>query len=405
MSTVYVHIGLAKTGTTSLQQAAHERRDECAAAGLHVPGTRHRDHRLAAYDLLGRRIEGDDADVVPGAFRRLVDDIAAAGAEKALFSEELLAVARPAQVRRLVRALAPHRVEVIVGLRDLGRTLVSAWQQEVVMGETVSWPEYAAAVRDAGATGSRAGVAFWLRQDVFRVLDAWRRHVPAERIHLVTVPPPGADDRVLLERFADALGIPPATLSLDAGPRNRSLGAVEIEALRRLNGRIATKLSTRQYLYLVEHGIRERLEAPATRPLRLPAEHHPWVAERSEGIVAGLRERGHVVHGDLADLLPPDPGAAVDRPVDDVSDDELVDVLEDMLTALAMAHGALFRRYRRLAERSGEHPGTLEVVRSQARAAVFGSKTAALRWADRSPVAAWGARQYLRRTTKGRPLP
>jgi len=400
VSTVYVHIGLAKTGTTSLQHAVHRRRAECAAAGLHVPGSRHHDHRLAAYDLLGRRIEGQ-LDVVPGSLRRLVTDIGAADAPRALISEELLAVARPRQVRRLVRALAPHRVEVVVGLRDLGRTLMSAWQQEVVMGETVTWKEFAGAVRDAGSTGSRAGVAFWLRQDVFRVLDAWQRHVPAERIHLVTVPPSGADSQLLLERFADVLQLPPGTLGLGSSPKNSSLGVAEIEALRRLNARIAPQLSKRQYLYVVERGIRERLEAPTSRPLRLPAEHHAWITERSRALVEGLRERGHEVHGNLDDLLPADPVEETGPGVDTVSTAELASTYEDMLASLALAHGALFHRHRRLLKRSGERPGALEAARSQGRAAVFGSKTAALRWADRSPVVAWGARQYLRFTTKG----
>lgn len=397
MSTVFVHIGLAKTGTTSVQSALHQRREAAAAAGLHVPGSRHRAHRLAAYDLLGRRVEGDDVDVVAGSFRRLVEDIDAAGRPRAVFSEELLAAATPRQVRRLVRALDPHHVEVVVGLRDLGRTLVSAWQQEVVMGGTVSWQEFAADVRDAYDTGARAGVAFWLRQDVARILDVWQRHVPADRIHLVTVPPAGADSRLLLERFEQALRLPAGTLAHEASPANVSLGPAELEALRRLNRRVTGSLDERRYLQLVEHGIRERLHAPASRPLLLPDQDRGWVAGRSRELLEGLSTRGHVVHGDLADLVVEPTRTGGGRRLDDVTDRELLTAHEEMLAALALSHGALLRRHRRLLRRSETRPGVLEQARSGGRALVFASKVAALSRADRSRLFRWAARQYLSR--------
>ncbi len=216
MTRVFVHIGLAKTGTTSIQAALEQSQERYADQGLCLPGGRHHAQRRAAYDLVGRRISGDP-EPVAGSFRRLVESVGSCGAPRAVVSEELLALARPRHVRRLHRALAGHELEVVVGVRDLGRTLLSAWQQEVVNAQTFGWRTFADAVRDPDRGAVRAGVAFWLRYDVLGILDTWEQVVPRDRIHLVTVSPPEAQGEVLLDRFAEAVGVAPGVLRLD-GP-------------------------------------------------------------------------------------------------------------------------------------------------------------------------------------------
>ena len=403
MTDVYLHVGLAKTGTTSIQNALQKRKAALAEQGVLFPGDRHHDQRLAAYDLLGRRIQGEDTDRVPGAFRRLVEEIDGYDGRSVVVSEELLALARPAQVRRLARALRAHRLFVVVGVRDLSRTLVSAWQQEIVMGRTFSWQEYATAVRDPRQASVRAGVAFWLRQDVFRVLDAWESRVPRSRVRLVTVPPTGTGSEVLLDRFARTVGVAEGTLLVQAPPRNQSLGAAELEVVRRLNRQIAGPLNRRQYLHVVEHSIRPGLRVPGSRPLRLPAEDRRWVHERSVEIAGRLRERGYRVHGDLAELVPAAhvAGASDERRLDDVSDAELLAASEAALGSLSRAHGALFKRYRRaFIEQRGEDPGPLELLGSSSRAASFRLRESALDRADHNRLLAWAARSYLRRTSE-----
>jgi hypothetical protein len=401
---VYLHIGLPKTGTTSIQHALQTRKDALAERGFLFPGGNHHAQRLAAYDLLGRRIEGADATRIPGSFRRLVREIDAHDGPGVVVSEELLALARPVHVRKLVRALRRHRVHVVVGVRDLGRTLVSAWQQEIVMGRTFSWCEYAAAVRDPDQAGVRAGVAFWIRHDVFRVLDTWERRVPRERVRLVTVPPPGTPSEVLLDRFAEAVGLPAGSLHVPTPPRNESLGVAELEVVRRLNTRITGPLTRNQYLHVTERGIRPGLRLPDSRPLRLPAEDRDWVERRSDRVIARLDERGHPLHGDLADLVPAAPalrGGGDARRIDEVSDAELLAASEVALATLSRAHGALFTRYRRaFVQQKGEEPGPLELLGSSTRAAGFRMRESALDRADSNRLLAWAARTYLRRTSR-----
>jgi hypothetical protein len=404
MADVFLHIGLAKTGTTTIQAALEARVDQLAAAGVLFAGGSHRAQRLAAYDLLGQRIEGDDRDVVPGAFGRVADEIAAFTGRRVVVSEEELSHARPRHVRRLTRRLGPHRVFVVITVRDLARTLVSSWQQSVVQGGTTPWNEFIASVRDEDvATAPSDGLAFWLRQDLLRVIDTWTTVVPTDRIRIVTVPPPGSGEHVLLDRFAAATGLPPDVWGAEpVSPRNVSLGAAELELVRRLNQATSGRLTIAQYRFVMEAGLRPRWHVQHPRPLRLPAEHLPWARERGERLAADLRSRGHPVVGDLSDLVP-GPATCGADPNAVIPDGELLVVAEAAVAALALAHGALFKRYRRsFFERQGRWPSPAEVMGSSSRAVGFWARKAALRGADQHRVLAWAARTYVRQTSRVR---
>ncbi|GAA1479226.1 hypothetical protein GCM10009623_36720 [Nocardioides aestuarii] len=403
MVDVHLHVGLPKTGTTSIQAALDSHADALADAGVLYPGGRHRAHRLAAYDLLGQRVKGDDAGRVAGAFNQLVEEVAPYEGRSVVVSEEELGLARPRHVRRVVRSLAGHRVHVVVGLRDLGRTVVSAWQQDVVTGGTTSWRDYIAAVREPERSQVPSATAFWVRHDPLRVLDAWTSVVPVDRVTLVTVPPAGAPGRVLLERFGEAVDLPvPLWDREEPRRRNVSFGAAELEVIRRLNPRVLGPLNTEQYRFVVEAAIRPRTASAGSRPLRLPPEHSAWACDRAGRLVADLEARGVRVVGDLGDLVPLAPTTG-SPPFDVVTEAELLEAAESVLAAVALAHGGLFRRYRRaFEEREGRLPTPAEVAGSSVRAAGFGLQKAALRRTSDSRLLAWAARRYVRRTARSR---
>lgn len=405
MADVFLHIGLAKTGTTTIQAGLDARVVQLAAAGVLFAGGSHRAQRLATYDLLGQRIEGDDRDVVAGAFGRLAEEIAAFPGRSVVVSEEELSHARPRHVRRLVRRLGPHRIYVVITVRDLARTLLSSWQQSVVQGGSTGWPDFIASVRDDRETSSPSdGLAFWLRQDLLSVIDTWTTAIPAERVRIVTVPPHGAAEHVLLDRFAAATGLPPDIWGTErVRPRNVSLGAAELEIVRRLNRATAGRLTLAQYRFVMEAGLRPRWHVEHSQPLRLPAEHFPWTQQRGERLAAELQQRGYDVVGELSDLIPrPEPTSSA-TPMDVPADDELLSAAEAAVAALVLAHGALFKRYRRaFFERQGRWPSPAEVAGSSARAAGFWAKKAALRGADGHRALAWAARAYLDRRSRSR---
>jgi hypothetical protein len=396
VSDVYVHIGLHKTGTTSIQAALTQRADALRATGTLFPGGSHRAHLLAAYDLLGRRIDGDDTAPVVGAWQRLVEEAAAWPGQRVIVSEELLSFARPRQVRALAAGLGRDHLQVVVGVRDLGRTLTSAWQQEITQGRTYRWDEYVAAVQAPGEAGpASAGVAFWLRFDLLRILQTWERVVPRDRVHLVVVPPPGSPPQLLLDRFSAAVGLPPGALTADVGPQRPSLGAVEVEVLRRLNAAVLDDLSQKAYSELVRRALRPGLSRPGSRPLVTPAAEAPWLQDRTAALIAGIRAGEYRVVGDLAELSPV-VASPSERAPDDVTDSELLPPTQDALAELSRQFAVLWKRHRRTKPVEPVDAPATQRLLSQARASVFGAKVQAFEAADRNRALAWLARRSVR---------
>ena len=400
MTTVCAHIGLAKTGTTSLQYALQEHASSLAGHGVLFPGGTHARQTAAVYDLMGRKVKGEELPNVPGAFGRLVSEIDAWAGRRAVLSQEILALARPKQVRHLVDSLRSHQVVVVVTVRDLGRAICSAWQQEIFQGHTYTWSEYLSALRGSRDGTASAGLSFWVRQDLLQVLARWEERVPRENIRIVTLPPAGQPHHLLFDRFAKVLGLPHGTLSPERHGRNPSLGAAELEALRRLNVTAEAEGGRPQHHQLLRPGVRERLCGADSRPLMLPAEELGWVTERAEGLIDQLKEREYVVVGDLDDLLPAEPAPDSRRP-DDVSEPELLAATAHILQVIAREYGVAWRRYQRLQRqlRGGgdEDSGLTDRVAHSSRSLGFRLRQATIEGAERNRLVGWAANKYQRR--------
>jgi hypothetical protein len=397
MTDVYLHIGLPKTGTSSVQSALQECSEALAEHDVVFAGGSHQLQRMAVYDLLGRRIEGDEGSDVAGSWQRLVDEIDACTASSVVVSEENLTLARPRQVRRLMSALGAHPVYLVISLRDLGRVMVSSWQTDILGGHTFTWSQYVAAIRDPAKGPATAGVVFQLRFDLIRILDIWEQSLPRERVRLVTVPPPGNPPELLLDRFGAAIGVPPGVLRADRPRRNEGLGAVEVEMLRRLNVALRTELTLAQHTAVLRRCARPGSASPPARPLALPQDEQPWVADRAQALAAELRAREYEVHGDLKDLTPRAAGPG-ERRLDDVTEAELLPATEQALRSLSLEYASLWKRHRRL---KGGHESEAPVgtrLTSSARAAGFGVRAAALEKADRNRLLAWLARRSVKRS-------
>jgi hypothetical protein len=402
---VYVHVGLPKTGTTYLQHMLWESRDALAADGVLFPGDAFLSQRHAFWDLLGRRLRGVEQDKVPGEWRQLVKAAREWPGREVVISEEFLVNARKPHVRRIVRELRPAEVHVVVTVRDLGRTIGSMWQQELSKGRTWPWSEFVASVRDPQHGPATAGVAFWLRQDLKRVLTVWETVVPAERIHVVVVPRAGAESNKLVELFAAANELDPATLTPAVGSHgNPSVGVAETEVLRRLNMGVAHRLNERQYLYALNRAVKPALrQRTSSTRLRLPESQRDWVAERCQEMVELLKNGRYDVVGDLDDLMPSetvDPTQAGADP-EQVSDRDLAEAAIDALTATVEQFAGHWWRSRKRKGRSAASRG--ERMTSAGRALGYKAKVGALERADRNPVLKRAAWLYLRWTTRRRP--
>jgi hypothetical protein len=303
---VVLHIGEPKTGTTFLQQVMWGNRAELAAQGVVLPGHHAQDHYRASQDLRGiAKLATDPAGSWTGEWEILARQAQQAG-KTAVISHELFSAADAEQAGRAVAALQPAEVHVVLTVRDIATLLPAEWQETVKHRNGKEWEDWLTDVidRESVAPGRREWW-FWRVHDTLAILEIWSRHVPAERIHVITTPPRGSSAGVLWERFASVLGIDPATADLTRARPNSSLGMPETEFLRRLNLALPQEVPDWFYMWNVKEAVAH--QELAGRPgggLVLPADRDAWAKEHAEALVAGLRDSGYDLIGDLGELLP-----------------------------------------------------------------------------------------------------
>jgi hypothetical protein len=415
---VVLHIGLHKTGTTYVQSVLRANRDRLAASGVLFPGGKGQpSHTFAVYDLFGRRPRGTGDDRITGQWEAMTRVVTESDLPVAVLSEEATSLASPAQARRAVRSFGDAEVHVLVTVRDLGRVALSAWQEDVKTDELWTWREYAAALADPNARAKAPARGFWLRQDAPAILDVWTRVVPAERVHVVTVPPAGSAPGELLRRVGSVIGFDADALAEPEAWDNVSVGPVGTELLRRMNTQLHRRLNQRQYHDVVETDLAPILAdagaadagpggtgagaAGGAGALRLPEADREWVEREAERLIEGIRACGVPVVGDLADLRPRFDGPG--RVPGEVTDDELLEVAVTALAGLTERFArAKWRRRGRDAAALGDDAPLTARVGSATRSAWFRGKRAAVNLADRNPVAERALGAYLRGRRRGR---
>lgn len=351
---VALHVGAPKSGTTFLQNALWANREELDLAGFRCPGERQREMFIAAIDVRGTaRRWGMRPEEVDGTWRRLAEE-AKRYAGTSIMSHELLAPADTDQATAALRWLDGVDVRLVFTARDLGRQVVSEWQERVKNGSTASFEEFQARVRRRLERGDRGG-GFWSFQDLPGVLDRWGATLPPANIHVVVAPPPGADPDELWRRFGDAVGFDAASLEPSAGVvgANRTLGVAQIAILREVNAALDGRIPQPAYAHVVKRFLAQDLLARHTSPrpvcppglaALLRAETERWITE--------IGARGYQVHGDLAELLPDEAlDAAADAAVGDPDEVDPVTraaISDAVLADLLVEVSQLRTRVRRL---------------------------------------------------------
>ena len=132
-------------------------------------------------------------------------------------------------------------------------------------------------------------------------------------------------------RFASVLELDVSGLER-AGGDNTSLGATEVELLRRLN--LALDVDWPHYASVVKDQLATEVLArrPGPRRITIGVDDHPWVRKQAQQFVDEIREAGYHVVGDLADLLPLEEDLETGFP--EPSDGELLDAAVDALARL-----------------------------------------------------------------------
>jgi hypothetical protein len=390
----YLHVGLHKTGTTYLQNVLRANRAELLEQGVEYFADKDVPQRIATMDLTKTGRRGYNDPRIPGAWDRLAAGVARRGAPVVLISDEALAGVLPRHVPRAVKSFADREVHVIATVRDIGRVLVSQWQEQIKNDHTWTWDEYVTAVRDPSRAGSAPARPFWWRQDVCGILAKWQTEVPADRIHVVTVPPKGSPSDLLLERLAAVVGFNPDALPNEPKWQNESVGVAGTEVIRRVNERFGKRLTEPEYSRAVPGTLARLL---ATRPdagrFALPSEHLDWAMRHAEETIATLKERGYPVMGDLKDLLVV-PDTAGRRP-DDYTTEELLDASLDCLAAVLEDYATSWWSRNRVKVEEGRRGSGMQVMTRGARIRVRRGLLAA---ANRSPMVGRVLARALRHT-------
>lgn len=333
---VYLHVGAPKTGTTYVQDRLSLNRNELSRHDVHYPLGLQASHFRAALDLLELSWGGQGADV-DGEWDALVGR-ARRHDGTVIISHEILAGAKPAQVKRAMSAFADDEVHVVYSARDIARQIPAEWQEGIKHRRRRSFARFTTQIQSTKRR--KSDMWFWRVQSLPDVLGRWSIGLPPEHVHLVTVPQPGAPRDLLWRRFCEVVGIDPEWAQQDSERENRSIGTAETALIRRLNRRLQkNKIDGDAYRTIVRQLIVHETLAHRDNMVRatLPPAMYPWANEVAEEWIDWVEGSGIHVVGSLDELrpVPPPDGEKWMNP-DRPKRPDMVDAALDALVAVTL---------------------------------------------------------------------
>jgi len=328
-TTLYLHVGCPKSGTTYLQQILDHNREPLAHAGVLVVGEQHADRVQAALqvreDPRWRKLPPARQDM----WGALVREIKAWQGPTAVLSYELFSAATADQAQRALADLAGIEVHVVITARDLARSVPSAWQERLKFGLITALEDWQPPA--AEQAGSEWG---WRTTDPATVAERWGQSLPPSRVHIVTMPR-SRDDGELWVRFAAVCGIQDISVQTALPRVNESLGAVEAELLRRINAHVRAPIqgSREQARWLRDLLANTLLAARAGDGLAITDTQYDEAEARASAAITTLGAAGYDVSGDLADLAATRPAGRLPGSVPDA---ELVQAAVEVIAELLL---------------------------------------------------------------------
>ncbi|MEY2754417.1 MAG: hypothetical protein RJB65_775 [Actinomycetota bacterium] len=306
---VLLHVGVHKTGTTALQAALFDARQELRSQGVTYPG-RARSHYMHGLAAIGRRRGWANGGAVPRS--SLWDDLVAATTKavdsRVIISGESFCEATEEQAAQIVRSLGGDRVKVVVTLRPLEQLLPSTWQQYVKAGSSLSYGPWLDDVARGPGAPKPATPSFWHRNEHARQVAKWVSASSTDRVCVVVVDP--RNRMGLFEDFEDLLGLRRGTLQVSTSAQsNRGLSAEEVEMLRVFNERVGHRFDYELYDHIVRRAgfnamVEGRRPGPTEASLVVPARIARIMREHGRSAIDSIHASGVRVVGNLALLVP-----------------------------------------------------------------------------------------------------
>jgi len=298
---VLLHIGVHKTGTTAIQAALADAREDLEAHNVRYPGKLQAHHR-AALAVLGRPWGWNNrggAVLDREHFTRLVTRTHEAPG-RVVISSEFFCEAPEETAQQVVQELGD--VHVVVTLRNLGKLLPSSWQQYLKYGLTTAYPAWLEDVF-AHPGSSSMSPTFWKRHDHGAVIERWAAAAGADNVTVLILE--DVDRSAMFESFAQLLGVPSDILTSRMNlTSNRSMTAAEAELLVRLNERVKKQMDWTDYVRLVRRGValgmvENRKPSSDEAPLITPEWALDAAAVEGENSASRIRASGVHVVGNL----------------------------------------------------------------------------------------------------------
>lgn len=303
-----LHIGPAKTGTTSLQSGFHTNRDKLEPNGVHYAGRGTQPRAAAGAVALGKRIAGHQHGLE--AWPKLVKEVQGSTAKRVVISSETFAKANDERAKTVIDAFGADRTHVVITMRPLVDMLSSSWQQWVQTGSKTTYPKWLDQMLNREDTVNGKQPEFWQKTRIDVLARRWGDLVGRDNVTVVSLG--GAPRDFVLRTFEELTGLPEGTLVPDPKADNVSLSFAIAETVRKFNerfGRLDGATADVQAA-LVEFGAIKHLRLhPELLREDARIEVPQWAADRAtvlmQDMIDGVREAGVRTVGDLEALTVP----------------------------------------------------------------------------------------------------
>jgi len=254
MKKLIIHPGFHKTGTTALQQALSEVRDELSANGFNYPKIAGDAHHRAAWSIIektwGWKKRGGRF-MAPIEWQKLDRKLRSSKAT-AVISSEFFSQASNEQLANLARKVKSADVEVIFTWRPLPFMLASSYQQFLKYGLKLSYLEWLDSIFDSSGKAKHTP-SFWQRNMHGEVITRWTEVFGADNVSLIAVDE--SDPTFLYNSFSDLAGMPAGIIRVPIRKEmNRSLTFNESSLLLEINRNYPKDLDWDSYEIFIRKG-------------------------------------------------------------------------------------------------------------------------------------------------------